>query len=225
MRTLGTAFLDIIIGDGCAACDMPGPPACAACLGGIPPAACPACARCNHPWPRARDACPQCVPGVAWARHAAPYQAPLPALVSALKDGRRRALAEPLATVMAQRIAPPPAGAVLVPVPLGRRRMRERGFNQSALLAACLAGRWGLPVAHALGRDDAAPPQRGSGARERRRQVDGAFTAVGVPPLHAVLVDDVLTTGATLRAAARALRGAGCARVGAVSLARVVPPP
>jgi ComF family protein len=110
---------------------------------------------------------------------------------------------------------------VLVPVPLGRRRMEERGFNQADLLARELARRWGTPVAHALQRDDWGPSQRGAGARERRQQVAGAFRASPRPPLHAVLVDDVVTTGSTLRAAARALRHAGCARVGAVSLARV----
>lgn len=113
-------------------------------------------------------------------------------------------------------------GAVLVPVPLAPARLADRGFNQAALIARELGTLWGLPVHDCLERADGPATQRGSGATTRRTQVRGAFRARAEVPLHAVLVDDVVTTGATLTAAARALRAAGCARVGAVSLARVV---
>ena len=223
MSRLLTALLDSIIGDGCAACDMPGPPLCAHCRAAIPLLAGAVCDGCGCPWPRPVPACPECIAGVVGARQAASYSGPVPTLVTALKDHRRRALADPLAAVMRATLAPPPPGAVLVPVPLTRSRLSDRGFNQAALLAGCLARSWGLPVHECLARDDSAPSQRGSGGRARRRQVRTAFHPRGRPPLHAVLVDDVVTTGATLSAAARALRGAGCARVGAVALARVVP--
>lgn len=223
MGRLATAILDSLIGDGCAACGMPGPPMCARCEAAIPLLGPEACTGCGHPWTVDCAACPQCIPGVAWARQAAPYRDPVPDLVAALKDLRRRALAPPLADLMARRIPPPPAGAVLVPVPLAPRRLADRGFNQAALLAQHLARAWGVPLQAVLRRPDGSPAQRGASARARRHQVQDAFHAVGPPPLHAVLVDDVVTTGSTLSAAARALRAAGCARVGAVSLARVAP--
>lgn len=221
MRLL-TAILDLITGDGCAACGMPGPPLCPSCEQALPPVGAPGCARCGHPWPATCPACPECLPGVACARQALAYDGRVPHLVRAFKDHRRRVLADPLARLMAAHLDPPGRSAVLVPVPLAPARLADRGFNQCDLLATRLGTRWGLPVAPVLGRDDQAAPQRGSGAAARRRQVQGAFHVVGHVPLHCVLVDDVVTTGATLSAAARALRAAGCARVGALALARVV---
>jgi len=156
------------------------------------------------------------------AQQALRYEPPVPEAVRALKDAHRRALAEPLTALLARHLPPPPAGAVLVPVPLAPERMAERGFNQAALIAGRLAGIWGLPASDCLVRAYGGPAQRGSAGGARRTQVAGAFRAPRDVPLHAVLVDDVVTTGATLSAAARALRASGCARVGAVSLARVV---
>ena len=221
-RRIGTAVMDLLIGDGCAACGLPGPPLCDACAGGMPEVGLPGCVRCGHPWPAPRPTCPQCIAGVVHARQALRYDPPVPEVVRAFKDSRRRALADPLAALMARCLEPPPGGAVLVPIPLAPDRHADRGFNQAALLASALGRAWGLPVHDCLQRATGARRQRGSPAGARRAQVEGAFRAPGEVPVHAVLVDDVVTTGATLTAAARALRRAGCARVGAVSLARVV---
>lgn len=151
-----------------------------------------------------------------------PYDPPVAGVISAFKDSRRTALAGPLAQLMAQRIAAPAAGSVLVPIPQSPSRRRERGFNQAELLASQLAREWGLPVQGALMRPDDGRHQRGASRGARLGQVQGAFRAQGRAPHHAVLVDDVLTTGSTITAAARALRAAGSARVGAVVTARVV---
>jgi ComF family protein len=219
----GHAF-DLVLPPACAACALPGDVLCALCRTALEPLREPACARCAHPGGAAVPECARCPPGIAWARQAVAYAGPAPPLVAGLKDRRLRPLAGRLAEVVTERVEPPPPGAVLVPVPLGRRRRAERGFNQSLLLARALGAAWGLPVVDVLARVKDGPPQRGASSTERVRQVAGAFRAiegVGCPPL-AVLVDDVHTTGATLAACARALRRAGCREVGAVAFARAV---
>jgi ComF family protein len=117
------------------------------------------------------------------------------------------------------------APAVLVPVPLHPRRLRERGFNQSELLAHALGRRSGLVVApDALVRRKETPPQTGLTASARRSNVSGAFAVrrrSQVAGRVVVLVDDVVTTGATARACAAALRAAGTTEVRLVTAARV----
>ncbi len=219
-----TRPLDLLVPPACACCGLPGAAACAACLAALTPLAPPWCAACGHPTPLRVRRCPECAGAPAWARQAVAYAGPAPAFVAALKDGRRRSLAGVLAGVMASTLDPPPAHAVLVPVPLSPRRRAERGFNQSALLARALGRAWGQPVADALVRVRDGPAQRGAGASARIRQVRGAFTvrAEARVPALAVLVDDVHTTGATLAACARTLRAAGAGEVGAVAFARAL---
>jgi ComF family protein len=149
-------------------------------------------------------------------------------LVHELKyRGRRRLAArlaeELLATSSAQAVLA--RNAVLVPVPLHPRRRRERGFNQSELLAAELARRLHLEVAPAaLVRRKDTPPQAGLSAAARRRNVAGAFAVrrrAQVAGRVVVLVDDVLTTGATSLACARMLKEAGATEVRLLAVARV----
>ncbi len=220
------AILDVVLPPACAACGLPGGPACAACraaLRDLPP---PLCDGCGGPVPVPVAECPACRGPLGWGRQAVAWAGPAPALVLALKDGRRRTLAGVLAGVVAERVpAPAPAeGWVLVPVPLARGRERARGFNQSALIAAALGRRWCLPVADCLRRVRDGPPQRGASASARIRQAAAAFAPGGPEPVpaRAVLVDDVRTTGATLATCARALRRGGAEEVGAVCVARVV---
>ena len=188
----------------------------------LPGAGAPTCLRCGHPWAHEVPTCAECPAGVAWARHAAPYDPVLARVISAMKDSGRRALGAPLARLMVDRIPAPPSGAVLVPVPLSPARLRERGFNQAGVLAAHLSREWGAPVVNTLVRPGDGRHQRGASRGDRLGQVRDVFTCTAPAPHHAVLVDDVLTTGATVTAASRALRGAGCARVGVVVTARVV---
>jgi ComF family protein len=225
-RRILTAMLDIIVPGECAGCGLPGDPLCNECMGGLPLLGASGCQRCGYPAARAVAGCAQCIPGISSARQAVSYAGPAARIVSALKDERRRVLARPLAALMAGVVPRPGPGAVLVPIPLGPRRRADRGFNQAELLGGHLAALWRLPVANALHREDGAH-QRGSARAARLAGCGGAFRMHGPAPLHAVLVDDVITTGATITSAARVLRAAGTARVDAVALARVtlVPPP
>ena len=217
-------LLDLVLPPACAGCGLPGPAACAACLDGLDPLPAPRCGGCGAPVPVPVPRCPACRGRIEGARQAVAYAGPAPAIVAALKDGRRRALAAVMAERIVAAVEPPPAEAVLVPVPLGPRRLRRRGFNQSLLIARELARRWGLPVAEPLARVREEGAQRGAGATARARQVAGAFAlAEGRPvPGRPWLVDDVHTTGATLADCARALRSGGARRVGAVCFARAL---
>jgi ComF family protein len=149
--------------------------------------------------------------------------------IHALKFRGHRALARPLADLVAE--APPPglpvAGVdLLVPVPLHPQRRAQRGFNQAELLARRLARRWGKPHrADVLARVRLTRPQTELAPEERRANVRGAFL-VRRPELvagrHVLLVDDVLTTGATVEACVLALREAGAGPVGVVTVARAL---
>jgi len=113
---------------------------------------------------------------------------------------------------------------LLVPMPLHWRRRWSRGFNQSELLARVAGRRTGIPVACALRRRKSTNPQAGLTSAQRRVNVAGAFEVVRpqlVSGRRVVLVDDVLTTGATAGACAAVLRRAGATRVAVLTLARV----
>jgi len=159
------------------------------------------------------------------ARACGPYAGALRAAVLALKHepfvGRR------LALLLEETQARPPLDAVtlVVPAPLHPERERERGFNQAALLAAALAKRTGLALdGHSLVRVAHAGRHRaGMDARARRETVEGAFEVVRprlVAGERVLLVDDVLTTGATASACAAALRAAGASEVFVLTVAR-----
>jgi len=145
-----------------------------------------------------------------------------------LKYGRKVALGRTMARYMAPLMADLPDNSLLVPVPLHRRRIWQRGFNQSAIVAGELARRLGVQMdVHALRRVKATPPLKGLSMQQRRRTVAGAFKVSPGAELRGrtvVLVDDVLATGSTANACARVLRRAGAERVELVSWARVVRP-
>jgi len=172
--------------------------------------------------------CTACVadgPAYDYSRSAAVYGGVLREALHRLKFGGRRALARPLADLAVEQCGPslPDGIAAIVPVPLAGDRERERGFNQAALLAERVAQGLALPVrARWLARGRATRPQSDLPAAERSANVRGAFRAApAVAGRHVLLVDDVLTTGATLAECARALRAAGADRIGALTVARV----
>ncbi|WP_288198156.1 ComF family protein [uncultured Pleomorphomonas sp.] len=170
-------------------------------------------------------------PAFARARSAVSYEGPVPDLVHALKYADRTDLAPMLGAWMARAAHELVADAdMLVPVPLHWGRLARRRFNQAALLAHEVGRLTGLPVAtRLLLRSRRTPRQVGLGRDERARNMRGAFAVpdgkrMELAGRRPVLVDDVLTTGATLEAATRALLAAGAAAVDVLTLARVVAP-
>jgi len=128
------------------------------------------------------------------------------------------ALAAELVVVHVER----PAADVIAYIPPDAVRQLQRGHHPAERLAAELAQRWQLPVAPLVTRRRTVARQTGLGSAERRRNVRGAFVAASGCPATVVLVDDVYTTGATVSAAAGALRAAGAGTVQVITFARVV---
>ena len=155
------------------------------------------------------------------------YGGALRPAIHALKYRRRRRVAAPLGDMMAAHLWRHPLRAdALLPVPLHPSRQRERGYNQSELLAERVSAACGLPIIRAgLERVRATTKQaRQSSALARRENMRGAFVwRGGRLPRHILLIDDVLTTGATLAECAAALRLAGAVEVRALALARSKP--
>jgi ComF family protein len=145
-----------------------------------------------------------------------------------LKYGRKTALATTMASYMAVHLDEHLADSVLIPVPLHRRRLWSRGFNQAVLIARALAKTRRMPIeCRTLSRIRATPPLKEMSMDQRRRAVSGAFALTPggrVEGQNIILVDDVLTTGSTAIACARVLKRAGAARVELISWARVVRP-
>jgi ComF family protein len=195
----------------------------------------PVCARCGVPFAHEYGEgfeCAACIaepPSFARARAAVVYDDASRKLIVGFKHSDRTELAGLLAQWLARAGAPLiHAETILVPTPLHPRRLLARRFNQAGLLAAALAEKTGAGlILDGLKRLRATPPQQGLTRPARRDNVAGAFAvndarrgAIGGASI--LLIDDVLTTGETLSACARALRKAGAASVDALVLARTV---
>jgi len=152
---------------------------------------------------------------------------PVAALIRRHKYGLDQSIGRALAEYLDRPMPLPEEGCdVVMPVPLHRRRLRWRGFNQSALLGAAVARRIGRPLDVAsLVRSRATPPQTMRDRKERARNVRGAFAVrhpARVAGRRILLVDDVMTTGATAEECARVLKAAGARRVDVLTLARAL---
>jgi predicted amidophosphoribosyltransferase len=155
-------------------------------------------------------------PGLDSCRALQEYDDEVRAWVVGLKNRDQRALVTPLAEGMAALVPPEPS-LVLTWAPTSPRRRRQRGFDQAELLARAVGRRAGLPVRRLLVRRPGAA-QSGRAAGERWQHP--GFSPRGVAPAAGLLIDDVATTGATLSAAARALRRAGAEIVHGLVVAR-----
>jgi len=249
----GADLLDLLLPSGCVACRtwLPGgraaPLVCAHCRSRLRVASWPRCPRCHFPrgarrvesadchecrdWPAALDA----------ARYAYVLEPPADDLVHALKYegwgeladlmGRAVAKLDPAGRSMTRPPTERSSGrdpAIVVPVPTTARRLKRRGYNQAALLAARVAAERAARLVHGIERAGEGRSQTALAPAERRLNVRGAFTpareaAAAVAGAHVLLVDDVLTTGATASEAACALRGMGAASVTLLAFARALP--
>lgn len=248
MRTTLSRLLDVLLPTGCVVCrawipQEPGRPAaivCRRCRLRLLRASWPRCPRCHAPRGTGRDETADCLECRPWpsalrrARFAHVLVPPATDLVHALKYEGWRELADPLGSSMARTVRahlPPRATSVhdaprlVVPVPTTRARIRARGYNQAAVLADVVASRLDLPWTEALVRGAASESQTSLDPGARRANVRGAFSP-SVRDLEGrdvLLVDDVLTTGATACEAARVLMDAGAASVALVTFARALP--
>ncbi|WP_146130830.1 double zinc ribbon domain-containing protein [Sphingopyxis lindanitolerans] len=244
LRTAGRAALDYALPPRCPGCGVivgEDRQFCLTCWSSLHFLDGPACARCSIPLPTALPgvvvecgACMADAPPFDGAPAAVAYGPVARTVALRLKYGRRTGHARLMAQLMARPLAGLGEGGageamLLVPVPLHRWRLWSRGFNQAALVADALARLTGAAHdPHLLVRARATAMLRGKGRRERERIVAGAFALAPdararAAGRHLVLIDDVHASGATLRAAARALRRSGAARISALSWARVVP--
>ena len=226
---LGRAVLDFVLPQSCLCCGLPGDALCVPCRDRWPRVVPPYCPICGLPQVDAR-ACPDCSKQdfiLSSLRSVFIFEKQVRVAILQFKYRNLRTLARPLAEALSVYLSahPLPVDA-LVPVPLHPRKMRQRGYNQSALLTGELAKLTGLPVAGGILLKHLNTPAQASLARagQRRLNVEHAFAAGrNLPPnLNILLIDDIATTGATLNACARTLKEAGAASVRGLTLAREI---
>lgn len=200
---------------------------CAACDAALPYLDAPHCPACALPTPTG-EICGHCLkqpPLFSRATAAFGYAFPLDKLIQAMKYGEQLALAHAFAAKLTQRIDKNALPDYVIPMPLHPAKLRERGFNQSLLLAATAARKLNLKLLpNACQRVRDTPPQSALPWKERDKNVRDAFRCdMDLTGKRVALVDDVLTTGASLNALAEAVKKRGAAEISAWVVARTLP--
>lgn len=221
--------LDLLFPQYCVGCGKEGKFLCYSCRQSLPRITPPLCPTCGRPQPSG-ILCPGCVSWLAkidGIRSPFRFDGVMRQAIHQLKYRNLRALAVPLAKLLQDYLITNPVPAeVLVPVPLHRKRLRERGYNQSSLLARQLGKLTNLPmVDDCLIRQRHAPPQaKTSTVEERQSNVVDAFACrdLRLRDKQVLLIDDVSTSGATLDACAAVLKASGATSVWGLVMAREI---
>ncbi len=195
---------------------------CPDCTKDLPPLPEHHCPQCNEQTTHGErcGACLKDPPAFARSFACFRYEFPVDRIIHAFKYGHQLAVANWAAQIITQQLDN--AYDLLIPMPLHPERLRERGFNQSAEIARRIAQTTGQPLnIDALTRSRATPPQAELPMKERTRNVRGAFECSDdLSGKHVLLIDDVMTTGATLREASRIIKLHGAASIDVAVLAR-----
>ncbi len=227
VAALGGVALDFLFPKWCVGCGAEGDFICHSCRRSLSPILPPLCPKCGRPQPSG-VLCPACVnwrAQIDGIRSPFKFEGVMRQAIHDLKYRNIRALAAPLASLLHEYLAANPMPAdVVVPVPLHPRRLRERGYSQSGLLAARLGRLAGLLVIDNCRIRHSPPQARTSSVDERRTNVIDAFACNDrrLAGRQLLLIDDVSTSGATLDACAAAARAGGAASVWGLTLAREV---
>jgi ComF family protein len=234
---MAAALFSFLFPDECRICDRPlvdfsRVPVCRACLAKPEPLAAEyACVQCRAPFASRfplddQGRCALCRRGVRGFDAAYSfgfYENELRKLIHLFKYGRIQTLSAPLGRLLTRALPREQSFDVIVPMPLHWRKRWQRGFNQAELLAREIGRRTQTPVRSALRRVRSTASQAGLTSAKRRENVSGAFQGKkrkGLEGLSVLLVDDVMTTGATAASCARALKRAGARQVTLLTLAR-----
>jgi ComF family protein len=226
---LGEITLNLLFPKWCIGCGKEGALICSSCRSLLPRVMPPLCPRCGRPQPSGM-LCPSCV---GWRAEIDGIRSPfrfdgvMRQAIYQLKYRNLRAVATTLAQLLNDYLVTNPVpGEVLVPVPLHRKRLRERGYNQSSLLAKELGKLINLPIVDdcLIRQRHALPQARTPTVEERQSNVADAFTCCAgrLRDKQVILIDDVATSGATIDACAAALKAAGATSVWGLTLAREI---
>jgi len=227
---LSASLLGLFYDNKCPACghsadSIAAFPICSACMAGVSGYQGPCCNMCARPFAsRYSMTCGDCLsdpPPFERAMSFSLYEGTLMEAIHLMKFKGARQIARQLSGMLSGLDLPPGADAI-VPVPMTRAGLIKRGFNQSALVAAEQSRSRGIPLRlDLLYKVKETPPQLGLTKKARQKNLRGAFRADhAVKGMHVIVLDDVITTGATMRECARALKKAGASEVTALSIAR-----